>query len=327
VATGKELRQQGTALNGPPELAPRGFPESWEDMVMARVIFSPDGRLLAMNRWQKTIPVWEAWTGAQRLLLEGHTESTACLAFSPDGRTLASAGWDETVRLWDLDTGKELRVLKGHRGKVNSLAFAADGRTLASAGDDTTVLFWDVAAVTGRERPRDSRLAPAELEGLWADLAAADGGRAHKAIVRLAAARPALALLSERLRPASARDEAQVARLLRSLDSDQYAVRARASRELEQMGEEVRPALEKALARAEGSLELRRRVGQLLERLEVPSGDRLRKLRALEVLERIGTLPTQQLLKALAAGTPEARVTQEARAALQRLARRPGSQP
>jgi hypothetical protein len=51
------------------------------------------------------------------------------------------------------------------------------------------------------------------------------------------------------------------------------------------------------------------------------------RLRAAEVLEHCGTPAARQLLRALAGGAPAARLTREARVALQRLARRPGSQP
>jgi hypothetical protein len=46
-------------------------------------------------------------------------------------------------------------------------------------------------------------------------------------------------------------------------------------------------------------------------------------LRSIEVLELIGTTEARQVLEQLAAGKAEARVTQEARAALARLRRGP----
>jgi hypothetical protein len=52
---------------------------------------------------------------------------------------------------------------------------------------------------------------------------------------------------------------------------------------------------------------------------------RLGELRGLEVLERIGTAEARQILETLAGGAPEALLTQEARASLERLARRPAT--
>ena len=50
-------------------------------------------------------------------------------------------------------------------------------------------------------------------------------------------------------------------------------------------------------------------------------------LRAVEVLERIGTPEARQVLAKLADGAPEARLTQEAKASLQRLAKRSAPGP
>ncbi len=66
----------------------------------------------------------------------------------------------------------------------------------------------------------------------------------------------------------------------------------------ETMGEAVRPALQRERNRAGLSLERRRRLDRLLGGLAIPSGDRLRELRAVEVLERIGTPEARQVLRA-----------------------------
>jgi len=62
----------------------------------------------------------------------------------------------------------------------------------------------------------------------------------------------------------------------------------------------------------------------LLAKLDTnpPSAKTLQGLRTIEVLEHIGTLMAQAILKDLAEGAPEARITQEAKAALARLAKR-----
>ena len=48
-------------------------------------------------------------------------------------------------------------------------------------------------------------------------------------------------------------------------------------------------------------------------------GERLRKIRAVEVLESIGTAEAHAILKHLAAGEPKAALTREAKVALGRL--------
>jgi hypothetical protein len=110
-----------------------------------------------------------------------------------------------------------------------------------------------------------------------------------------------------------------VGRLVEELNSGKFAVRDRAEAELGRLGEAAGPALRKALE-GRPAEELRRRVLKLIERLEaVPTAERLREVRAVEVLERIGTAEARGVLKGLAGGAPGARLTREAQAALERL--------
>ena len=55
------------------------------------------------------------------------------------------------------------------------------------------------------------------------------------------------------------------------------------------------------------------------ERWWQPSPEQARALRAVEVLEHVGTAEAKRVLETLAAGAAEARLTQEARASLRRL--------
>ncbi len=286
----------------------------------SKVVFSPDGRTLAMNRYQKSIPVWEAATGKERLLLMGHQESTNCVAFAPDGRTLASSSWDDTIRLWDLETGDELRTLTGHRGKANSLVFSADGKTLVSTGDDTTLMFWDVDRITHRPRPKSIRLSPQENESLWTDLADADAAKAYRAIRAFSTSPTAAAFLGERPHPAHAAKQDDVDRWIADLDNDDFDVREKATRDLEEVGEAAGSALRKAVA-GRPSAEARSRAERLLKRLATPAPDLLRERRAVEALESTGGAEAREVLERLAGGAAESRLTREAKASLVRLSR------
>ncbi len=114
-------------------------------------------------------------------------------------------------------------------------------------------------------------------------------------------------------------DVARLARLIADLDSDQFETRRRASQALEHLNESAIPALRKALA-ARPSAEVRRRLEEILERLEGPlPAERLREVRAIEVLEHQATQVAIALLRSLAQGAPGARLTEEARASLERL--------
>jgi hypothetical protein len=97
------------------------------------------------------------------------------------------------------------------------------------------------------------------------------------------------------------------------------AVRDTATRELQKVGEMALPALRAAL-KGKPSLELRRRAQQLLDEIDTAtlSGERLRGVRAVAVLEHIGNTEARKLLDTLAGGASEALLTWEAKASLAR---------
>ena len=128
--------------------------------------------------------------------------------------------------------------------------------------------------------------------------------RAHCRLVRPGGA--AFDFLSGPLRPARLAPAERVAHFLAEIGAERYAVRSRAMRELEDLGESAGPWLQKALE-SKPTLEVSRRVERLLAKQAEP-----RPRRAIDVLECIGNRPARELLARLAAGSPEARLTQDA---------------
>lgn len=106
----------------------------------------------------------------------------------------------------------------------------------------------------------------------------------------------------------------------RDLDHSDFRVRTKATQQLEEVLEQVLPALEKALPDSK-TLEMRMRIQRLLDKGQNPHADPrvLRELRALEALEKIGTADARQVIRALAAGAAAARLTVAAQECLQRL--------
>jgi hypothetical protein len=106
------------------------------------------------------------------------------------------------------------------------------------------------------------------------------------------------------------------------LDSKRFAVREKATRELEQLGGVIEADLKDTLRRRP-SAEARRRIERLLEKMRrerlFPQAEQLRAARAVEVLERIGDAGARRLLATLAGGAPAAPLTVEAKTALERL--------
>jgi hypothetical protein len=188
------------------------------------------------------------------------------------------------------------------------------------------VLIWDV---TGRLREGPLRLASSssqQLDKLWSDLAGENGVKAFQAIWSLVAMpRQVIPFLESRLHPAPVIDPVQrkrLTQLIADLDREDFAGREQAMLELQKLGEKAESELREALA-GQPTNEMRERIGRLLAMFQTPAkvGERLQRLRAIEVLEQIGTSDAQGLLKKLAQGAPEARISQEAKAAWKRLAR------
>ena len=81
-----------------------------------------------------------------------------------------------------------------------------------------------------------------------------------------------------------------MAALVADLDRDTFAVREKASQELEKLGESVVGALRAKLA-DRPALELRQRLERLLDKFDGKglSAEQLRAVRAVQVLEHMGT--------------------------------------
>ncbi|MBL8794104.1 MAG: sigma-70 family RNA polymerase sigma factor [Planctomycetia bacterium] len=170
---------------------------------------------------------------------------------------------------------------------------------------------------------RQQPLSADQLHRLWVDLGQADGTRARLAIQTLSAApRESLPFLKQRLRPPGPQERQlteRVCRLIADLDSEKFATRQQASDELVKLGFDALPLLRGRLM-DQPSLEVRTRIEQVLERMGgFPEAELVVPVRAVRVLEAVGTPEARRLLETLAAGPPGAPPTLAARAALARL--------
>ncbi len=332
AATGRRLREypltQDLRIGQPRAIA--GPTPTFYDAAL-----SPDGRLLAIGNNRHTLPLEKCFlvfkdlaTGRDVRRLDKLPTDVNRIVFSPDGRMLAWSGrWDPTIYLMETASGRERRRFAGHRGWVLSLAFSADGERLISGSMDTTALVWDIGRRLDRSKAPAS-LTGAEVEKLWTDLAGEDAACAYEAIRKLASVpNAAIPFLRKHLPPVPLVEEKRLAGLLADLDSDDFAARQKAAAELEKLGELALPAYRRVLE-GKPSLETRRRLEALQTKAHAAwwdvSGERLRSLRAIEVLELAGTKEAREVLETLAAGAEGARLTEEAKAALGRLTRRAG---
>jgi WD40 repeat protein len=304
--------------------------------------FHPSGRFLCSaavgSDWhghlvENALRVWDVRSGRQLALLDREA-APSWQSFAPDGRTFASTRFAEdriskarTLTLYEAATSQPLLQLSNAGSYFRGSAFAPDAQRLASSMADGTTLIWDLSPAGWSPPPK--HLAAEELEQCWKDLAGADAPRAHRAVYTLASQpQAALPFLRGRLEPAGPSPE-RLRQLIVELDSDNFNTREQASRDLGRVALQVEAPLRQALAGA-ASPEVRRRVGELLKQAEVQrqaetwvvqDPETLRGVRAVWVLQRIGSPAAQARLRHLASGAPAARLTQEAQAALTFLSR------
>jgi WD40 repeat protein len=172
--------------------------------------------------------------------------------------------------------------------------------------------------LSGQPPGKESGQGAADVDGNWRDLADPDAAKAYRAILALTKTPDAsVAHIAARLQAAVAPDPAKVQRLIESLNGETFAVRDKASQELAKLGGLVETELQNAL-KAKPSLELSQRLEKLLNRLLGPiaAPDQLQAVRAVEVLEFIGTSDAKKLLAGYAAGAPGANLTRHAQTAV-----------
>ncbi|MDY3555676.1 sigma factor-like helix-turn-helix DNA-binding protein [Gemmata sp. JC717] len=318
TATGKEIGR----------LTERDLLKSGLSRPGLELMFSADGRTVATrvtddNGTAKSVgdfPVklWDIATA--RAFAQFPTTGAARFSFAPDGRTLVIAG-SSGFRTYELATRKEIHaVAAGSTPRVRpsdpfatALAVGPGGRTVATGHMDGTILIWDAT-------PFRTALEPAEAGAAWDALKKTDAGAARVAVLRLGdAPELALRLFEERLKPAAPSPAATA--LVRQLDSEDFKQREAAETELRTLGSRAEPALTAALA-GQPSPELRNRITPLMNALSPTapvSGEDLRDVRAVEVLEGIGTPAARKMLDRLTTGEPTVRLTREAKAAVARL--------
>jgi RNA polymerase sigma factor (sigma-70 family) len=329
VATGTELF---TPAGEPGE---RLVPGEWAwPITKGPVWFSEDGRLMAGQLLRKAekepattdaLAVWELASG-KVLARFPKAEFVGQVAFGPNNRTIALLD-GHGIRLHDLLTGEPLADYaapdvtceanhRGHDGP-QTVVFAPDGRTLATGHRDGAILLWKVPQPAA-DGPKV--LTEADRASLWADLASDSPATGRRAVERLLHD-PAAVTAKFPVVPTPA-DPALTA-LVKDLDSDMFATREEASRKLREYGTKAERALRRELA-AGPSPEMKRRLEGILEAIGPPvlrlplTGDTLRGVRAIEVLERAGTPEARALLQAWAEQGRDERLAAEARIAVER---------
>ncbi|MDB5309631.1 MAG: hypothetical protein JWO38_3833 [Gemmataceae bacterium] len=280
-------------------------------LLLTRLNVSPDGAprypvlaLMGLSDGQVVpiAPLPDSWSQPQ---------------FSPDGRILVFSSGN-AVCLWEVASGRE-RHRFTHASDVSAVAVSPDGRTIAASSPDAPVYLWDVRGELAKYPAHPGR---AQLDRYSATLASGDASAAFGAVRGLATAgADALAHLRAAVRIAPL-SEAAVRQLVSQLGDPAFETRERATEALRAVVPLWEPVVRDAAA-GTSSPEVARRLAAVYAGAGLLSGEPLRAARAVEAVEWVGTADAVRLLDEWTrdwAGTVPGR---EARAAADRLKRRP----
>lgn len=112
--------------------------------VIGGLVFSPDGKFLAVGGSDKIIYVFDVTKQSVSAKLYGNTKPINSLAFSPDGKFLVSSEKFGIMRVWDWKNQNLLREIKPEKwlGQTQ-VVFSPDGKIFAVANDSSGFDFWE----------------------------------------------------------------------------------------------------------------------------------------------------------------------------------------
>jgi WD40 repeat protein len=281
------------------------------------VLFTPDAKSIVS--WiNQDVCVWETSTGKilRRIVAP---QLIFSMAIAPDGRFVAGALREgHSIRLWHLASGRKVAELHGPADVSPTLAFSPDGRFLAAGSGDYTrstersVRLCELAS--GREVRR--------FEGHRAGVTKVAFLPNGRSLVSSSADATVVVwdvtgLGRERPLRDGAGSPADVKALWSDLAGDDAPKANRAIWTMAALVERAVPFLAERL-RPIGADDADKDTSLG----PIASGETLRRLRAIAVLERAGTADAKRILERLASGLEGARETRDAKASLRRLGRK-----
>jgi WD40 repeat protein len=245
---------------------------------------------------------------------------------SPDSKILVTATDPYQIQVWETATGRLLCRLNGERDGAHMPVLSPDCRTVTTRNANGTITAWDITGLGLAEQKGRLPVSAAEFEHCWASFAdERDGKKFFQAFWKLAAdPDQTVTRLTNRLKPVpkmtDPKHTKQINQWIADLDSKEFAVRARAEKELGR-DESALPILCHALE-TKLSLEARQRLSKIVQKLQAgPKGSpaSLRAYRLVQLLEQIGSPSARDLLRTLSRGAEGAMLTTEAQTSLRRL--------
>jgi dipeptidyl aminopeptidase/acylaminoacyl peptidase len=294
------------------------------------VTFSPDGTLLATGgHCCTTLDVWSVATGKRVCAIPSKTNFQGA-ALAPGGESVVCSETDGRPYLYHLIAEKVIHRFDPPAEHGYDLRFTPDGKRLAIIGPTTDrdpgvrqqSIF--LLAVPARAlNPAGAHVDDAPLETLWAEIGTDNDLKLQRILKAFRAApKPAVALFGTQVLPARKAEQADLEQWIAALDDPAAVRRDQAMKHLQRAAHAYAPLLQARLEQ-DGPGERRNRLTFVLgqakdEALPVAL---IKSLRVVALLEQMATPEARELLRALAGGAPRARLTVEARAALERTAK------
>ena len=123
------------------------------DKVLALTL-SPDGKRIISASSDKTIRVWDIYTGKlissfsfdyKGDMVEIYNSYDLNKVLSHDKKLLTSYWGTDSIRIYDIENGRQYgKTLRGHTDIINSVVFSYNGKYIISSSNDKTVRIWDI---------------------------------------------------------------------------------------------------------------------------------------------------------------------------------------
>ena len=288
---------------------------------------SSDGGLIAFRVSEdrpSPVDVWDTRRNKRLARLGAYTE----YRFLPNSDILLLLEYHPpNLTIYRARSGTRLGAIE-HPG-IGSYSLSSDGRSFAVSEGSNSIGIWDLnrarlgrLGVRGRGSPAAARRpSQAELSGWYEAIAGSDAVAARQGIAGLGESGDwGVEFLEARLKPETL-EKAEVLRLVRELDSDDFRARQSALTKLEGVATIAKRWLREQLEASE-SAEVRaslRRALAVADNYCIRDPERIRCLRAIECLEIIASPRARRLLVRLAGGSPSSAITQDASAAIVRM--------
>jgi len=245
--------------------------------------------------------------------------------YPPDFPFFLTQSMQGVLRCWSLDSGRVLYEGKPREFHVGTTLFPGGRRFILAWSGERFVIGETPKEVVDLATHLNFRnLAEKEFSGLWGRLLG-EPKDAYEAAAELASGGDSTVEFLKRRWKLPAFDESAARRLVETLIADGDTKRDGAIAALERMGPRALSILRDALSRASKGSGPAPEIESLIARLSgsaISDADELRRVRAIDVLERIGTKEAADFLSVVAKGPSLARETRYAVGSLRRLALR-----